>query len=611
MILGGQNFTNRDALLAGIAQPPPQKRSRYDEYFTPRMPTAEDHAIPRALSLNKSLKDAGVDMDNETIKNAVTRALTVTRNAPKRRVPYADNKRLAELISHHGIIQNPELNSIPTAKSWLDKKIADAQKRGNDREVARWSKYDVDYQDYDDNPLTIDNVVVYNTADPGDVYAVDGYRMKSRDDDLIQRGYYTTYPTAAERKTNKLTPEYRAYLRKYPTEELRAKYKFDQKFVDYFNEKESLYTLMHKYITEKATVIGFTPRVDPTNAISDTKVAPWHYTPILSKVTSRIYHDVLKVLAADKNDSLYNNIGITWASYNFNTDPYKILKVKDFMRNMKAIWLKTNNKEVLIPIERISDTIVTVANSVDSSNNRLYNITITRDENKRITNITDPDATKINDARIAKTTKHAPINRKQLYTTTNTDIFSKYQSPHNVFTRANVAAMGRRTRGGASLPGSVLNSPHLGSLFSGDSHIVVDSTGGLFAGGAPGGSGLGGGGGIGDVDMSGGGGTLPVFKPTIPRNTITYMKYGPDEQTMIPRQIFKGELGQNLLTKELSAEDSLAADWLRNDKGIMDGILGASPVLMLNGRQVMLTFTDGSTAIVPKPNSVKSQANLN
>jgi hypothetical protein len=104
---------------------------------------------------------------------------------------------------------------------------------------------------------------------------------------------------------------------------------------------------------------------------------------------------------------------------------------------------------------------------------------------------------------------------------------------------------------------------------------------------------------------------VAIFKSTIPRNATSYIKLGSDEEGEIERQVYKGELSTNAATKEHSDENSLAAQWLRNEVSVSDGVFGTSPVLMSNNRQILLTFTDGSTAIVPKPSGVKSQANLN
>jgi hypothetical protein len=181
-----------------------------------------------SVDLAQRIKDeANVELNPEQIK----KILAVTRRPPPRKVPYQDNKMLAGIISKHGIRQIPDLNNITTAQAWLAAKMNKAIKDNDQKAFDKWAKCSVDYQDFDDDPRTIDNVVVHNRDDPGDVFAIDGYKFGPRDSNLVQRGYYGTYTTKHDRKENKLTLEYRKYLRRYQTEKARNDHPFDEKFM--------------------------------------------------------------------------------------------------------------------------------------------------------------------------------------------------------------------------------------------------------------------------------------------------------------------------------------------------------------------------------------------
>ena len=53
----------------------------------------------------------------------IQKILASTREG-QRKIPYAENKALADIISRHGVQHNLELVSIPAAKNWLQAKIA-------------------------------------------------------------------------------------------------------------------------------------------------------------------------------------------------------------------------------------------------------------------------------------------------------------------------------------------------------------------------------------------------------------------------------------------------------------------------------------------------------
>ncbi|GHU18500.1 hypothetical protein FACS189472_06920 [Alphaproteobacteria bacterium] len=404
---GEDQFSVRNTLLKGLeTQSSSRKWDRGVEVTPPK------YVAPRSVNVQEKLKEAGVTVDAQTLQ----KILEIARPPPKRRVPYSDNKLLADVISHHGISHTPELNNIATAKTWLENKIQHAIKSGDSKSAERWSKYAVDYQDFDDNPSTIDNVV-YNKLNPGDVYSVDGYRLGSRDKSLVQRGYCGTFPTKEERRDNKLSPEYKKYLRRYPTEEARAKYPFNEKFLLWYEDKIPLYRLILERVTEVANALGFTTKAVPDDPESDVKISNLSYTSILSRIASDTYHHLLQIMV-NQTGSLYKNLP---AHYNFKQDPLKVLKIKDFTRNMKQIWLATSdeNKSAVISMRYVADKLKEECARVDPQ------ITSSGNATKGGMSFVDPRATAQNEAK----SKPKAVWNKQKYGTVNAVIRQKYGTP--------------------------------------------------------------------------------------------------------------------------------------------------------------------------------------
>jgi hypothetical protein len=289
--MSDDNFRVRNAFIEGLKKAP--RGSRWDRPLdTPKA----QYVPPRVVDVSQKLKEAGVNITAEQLQ----KALAIIRPPPKRTVNYADTKALANVISRYGVRHIPELNSIPTAKLWLDNKISLAEKIKDDnaraREVAKWQRYTADYQDFDDNPATVDNVVVYDSANPGNVYSVDGYRLASRDKSLAQRGHYTAFPDKAQRKANKLTPQENKYLKRYPTEEARIKHPFDDKFIAWYNYKVPLHRLVSSYVDGLVRRIGFTQRENPNDITSNTKIENTRYRTVMSRLYSWATNKVLKTL---------------------------------------------------------------------------------------------------------------------------------------------------------------------------------------------------------------------------------------------------------------------------------------------------------------------------
>jgi hypothetical protein len=137
----------RNAMNAGVQTQGARAPSRW-ERRTEIAPI--ELKAPRSLEIQQALQQEGFQVNPEQL----AKIMKITRRPPH-------NKLLADVVSKHGLTHIPELNSIPTAKSWIENKIQQAIKARDQKAIERWSKYAVDYQDFDENPNTIDNVVVY------------------------------------------------------------------------------------------------------------------------------------------------------------------------------------------------------------------------------------------------------------------------------------------------------------------------------------------------------------------------------------------------------------------------------------------------------------------
>jgi hypothetical protein len=416
----------RRRFLEGIAsQQAKASNSRYQHYNIPPALTSQTAKPLKADDLKARLEAQGLKgLTSEQIL-AIAEATKSQRGPPTRRIPYSDNQALATVVSHHGIQHIPELGSVVTGQLWLDQQKAKAAKAGDEKALAKWNKYAVSEQDFDQDPNTIDNVVIYDTTNPGNVYSVDGYRLKSRDDDLINRTYYTQFPTKELRKTTKDTPQHRAWEKKYPTERLQEAHPFTKEFVDYYEWKRPLYSLILEYVTALAnTACFFTTRVDPSNTKSDTKVFNRHYTAILSKVSAKIYKTKLGTLV-DGAKSLYRSPsdGSFWQKYDFETDPQKVLKNKDFMRNAKNVWegSSMSDKAKLIDAELVANLIIEAA----AGSGIKFDLDADTAVNS-VRGLTDPAAKALNERRKqeAAQTKVAPSKWSDIYARTNADLFA-------------------------------------------------------------------------------------------------------------------------------------------------------------------------------------------
>ncbi|GHU20826.1 hypothetical protein FACS189472_12840 [Alphaproteobacteria bacterium] len=411
----------RQKLLKEISTAPATKWDNRTLDITPAK-----YVAPRSMDIQEKLQSEGVNVTAEQLQ----KILSIARPPPKRKVPYSDNKLLADVISHHGISHNPELNDIQTAQNWLQNRIERAAQAGDKKAYERWQKYAFDYQDFDDNPNTIDNVVVYNRENPGDVYSVDGYRLGSRNKSLVQRGYYGTFPTAEERKENKLSPEYAKYLSRYPDPRERLKHPFNDKFIAWYDDKLPLYKIIKEYVTGIANGVGFTIRVDPNDTTSDTKINNKSHTTIISRVSSKAYRHVRNNLFKAEG-SLYTKLP---SNYDFiQGDPLKLLDIMDFKKNMKAVWLSwsTDQQAAILPVQKLIQVLISECGKVEPK------ISVQQSDGRLIFN--DPVATRQNEAKRARLANKAPINWKQIHKATNTAIKGKYGAQPGYLTDRGIA----------------------------------------------------------------------------------------------------------------------------------------------------------------------------
>jgi hypothetical protein len=230
------------------------------------------------------------------------------------------------------------------------------------------------------------------------------------------------FPSKAARKEHKDTPEHRAWERIYPTAALQEKNPFTQEFVNKYNQKKPLYRLVMQYVIDTAAKVDFRPKVDPTDAKSQVRIHISHYTPIIARTSARCYYVALGVLAADPK-SLYKqeSSGIKWEQYDFSKDPYKALKNKDFMKNMKTIWETAANKGTYLSPETVVTTLMDEITNVKG-----MALGEGQTDIAKVRGATDEKAKEVNEARAAEALlKTKPVRDfRREYDATNTWLFN-------------------------------------------------------------------------------------------------------------------------------------------------------------------------------------------
>jgi hypothetical protein len=102
------------------------------------------------------------------------------------------NRMLGQLVLNrkHGIRFNPRLAAFPTANTWLNERQA--------RYPEQYGGWDVQTGDFDNDPETIDNVIIRDAQ--GRWRIVDGYSLDAGTKKRLRQAIFTEYPNAIDRK---------------------------------------------------------------------------------------------------------------------------------------------------------------------------------------------------------------------------------------------------------------------------------------------------------------------------------------------------------------------------------------------------------------------------
>ncbi|GHU22490.1 hypothetical protein FACS189472_15370 [Alphaproteobacteria bacterium] len=279
-------------------------------------------------------------MSNNDISNILALGAPSRNNLQNNRITQAEKDSLRQLAATHQVRYNPNLNSATTARTFVSKKISDAQKIKNPTQraaaLARWQNMIDEYKDLDGKPETPDNYIIRNKNDVNDIYSIDGMRLTGRTGAIVQRGVFDQFPSVAQRRDNKefIGKIYKKYLRKYLKPEDRAKHPFDAQMAASIDAKltadESLFSRIATAVRAVLASWGVTVK----SGDGSTKLTTPHYGNITSKVASDYYRlYMIPQLAAQS----------VWAShipqgYSFADDPNGLLQNKKFRDSMLAVW---------------------------------------------------------------------------------------------------------------------------------------------------------------------------------------------------------------------------------------------------------------------------------
>jgi hypothetical protein len=333
-------------------RPPPIASLAFEEATHPigyRLQPGEFH--PQRQAFLKSAFDTSairsrIGADNEAINayNKQIGALSRVRN-PYAGYSFDNTAALVDLFGtkNAAVKFNPTFNSRNAAEEYIAKQRQRAELSGNPSEIDKWKRYGVRELDLDNDPATINNVVVYSDVGNQRIKSIDGYQLTPKNKKESLRVLYDVYPTKEAREIN-FSPEnrkhYKAYFRKYPNPNTWNAHPFDE-FVKELPNKESLFTIFRKLMEEYMIIHNFTmfsEEKDKTYNIEyaeqkGTIVVPKntgqltvaHYMTILQKLTSLTMMIAYRVIAPPlPND------------YDFSKDPWKV-KSKSNQDKLKNI----------------------------------------------------------------------------------------------------------------------------------------------------------------------------------------------------------------------------------------------------------------------------------
>jgi hypothetical protein len=265
-------------------------------------------------------------------------------------------KYLADVLGKYGVSFNPELNSEQSANLFLARKLAEADKiqdpKAKANALQRWSNYVVDYEDFDNNTATPENLMIRNKVNLNDMYPIDGYRLGSKAPKMVQRGVYDVFKTKLERSENKqYLPEYKRWLRKYLTPEQRLANPYTPEMAQKFATESSISNWTRDLVSAKATSVGFVinkiesrmverdrnmgegeennegePEMEVTKI---QQLSPQNRMKVLAKISSFTYKTKVAPFIITH---LYPGFP---SSYNFITNSSWFLKVKQTQKDMR------------------------------------------------------------------------------------------------------------------------------------------------------------------------------------------------------------------------------------------------------------------------------------
>ena len=189
-----------------------------------------------------------------------------------------------------GVKYVPHLQSEPSARAWLEEQ----KMRASPKDKARWDRYGVQLVDLDNDPETMDNVVVYSDVDQGRIKSVDGYETIPYAKKRAQKNLYILYPTKSERA--KLSSQqrriFKAYDLKNPTPEDKANHPYEQFEKDY-RERKSAFDFVRESVTITLKALGLTiySKDNPGG-----NIAAKHFMPIVQKVSTLIHRFLMTSL---------------------------------------------------------------------------------------------------------------------------------------------------------------------------------------------------------------------------------------------------------------------------------------------------------------------------
>jgi hypothetical protein len=250
--------------------------------------------------------------------------------ALKNRISQEDKNALKTVATRHYVHVEPDLNALPTANMYLERKrheasqIKDPTSRANALE--KWTNMVPTMMDLDGKPETVDNLVIHDRRDPKDVYGIDGLRLIDRRNAMVKRGIYEAFPDRDERAQSKefIDRIYKKCLKAYLKPEDRTKHPFNQEMAQKIADKTVQDTPLKDKILDVVRagldVLGFTIKDLQTGLV---KIAPTRYWSVVSKTGSDFMRTWVYPQLVGMSGAWAQYVG---DQYDFVADPDKLLE---------------------------------------------------------------------------------------------------------------------------------------------------------------------------------------------------------------------------------------------------------------------------------------------